>query len=670
MSAVASPRVSPPPRARPSRPKLLPGLAAAGAVALAALWISVESHGGKWPHALPDTLRAGVAGAALFAVCGYAPARLLAPRALAPHLWLLVLPLGAVCSSLALSLLGFLHVPFVVALVLVLAAGGGGAVATRLRLGPLRLDPSDSERSGARGLRLAWPLYLAAVVAALTLLPMFRVGIATVIGENPDSHLVVGAAEIVRKGPPTAVHTELGVDRVSPYWRSKYPIFYSLAAVSELSGLDPIAAFATLSALILALLALGFFLFAFHALRAGPRLALAAMALVAVDRVVTHVVVEPFYNQLWGTFALPFALLFGFRFVREPTRKDAILFGLFLALGAFAYPLMLPFPAVAIATAAFAVWRRRRAAGEPPGWVSALGLPKLPRVRVWVPLALLALPAVAVLMLGVTEKAYEASKVLAPGADLSGWSGNSPDFAFHRYFGLLDPVGIAAFALVAVGAAAVVGLTRARRSDAIGLAVMALGALLMGSYFQSRAYGEYLAFKTFAFLGPVVLCLAVVGLGALLERRGALRALGAAGLALLVASAVVGQRVELATRPLQVSPDVLELRDWSGRLPTDASVRIDIRPGAYQLWAGYMLAAHPVSARLPVLNTTYPHAPQGRKADYVLSETGAVPVDATGPPLSRNGSYALYRMDPSVTGPDVSSRKAIQGTIYGAAGGL
>jgi hypothetical protein len=525
-------------------------------------------------------------------------------------------------------------------------------------------------RAGGRDLRLAWPMYLAAIVAALTLLPLFRVGVASVMGENPDAHLVVGAAEVVRKGPPTAVHTELGVDQVSPYWRSKYPIFYSLAAVSALSGLDPIAAFATLSALILALLALGFFLFAFHALRAGPRLALAAMAIVAVDRVITHVVVLPFYNQLWGAFAMPFMLLFGLRFVREPTREDAILFGLFLALGAFAYPLMLPFPVVAVGVAGAVVWRERRAAGESPGWVAALGIPRL-RKRWWLPAAVLALPALLALGYGVTEKLVEVSKVLIPGTDLSGWSGNSPDFALHRYFGLLDPLGIAPVALVAVAGAAAIGVTRARRPDAVGLAAMAIGALVMGASFHWRSHGQYLEFKTFAFLGPVVLCLAVVGLGLLLSRRGALRALAGAGLALLTLSAVAGQRTELATRPVQVSPDVLELRDWSARVPKDASVLLDVPPSGIQLWAGYMLAAHPLSATLPVLNTTYPHPPRGHKADYVLSELRQEPLDTTGAPLFRNGSFALYRMDPSVPGPDVSSRKAIQGVpAHAGPGGL
>ena len=41
-----------------------------------------------------------------------------------------------------------------------------------------------------------------------------------------------------------------------------------------------------------------------------------------LDRVVTYVTVHPYYNQLWGTFALPFILAFGFLFLREPNREQ------------------------------------------------------------------------------------------------------------------------------------------------------------------------------------------------------------------------------------------------------------------------------------------------------------------------------------------------------------
>ena len=94
-------------------------------------------------------------------------------------------------------------------------------------------------------------------------------------------------------------------------WRSKYPIFYSLAAVSELSGLSVVAAFPLVAAALLAMASFGFFLFARYALRAPPWAALAAMAAVGLGRLPLHIADHPFYNELWALFALPFILTAG-----------------------------------------------------------------------------------------------------------------------------------------------------------------------------------------------------------------------------------------------------------------------------------------------------------------------------------------------------------------------
>ncbi len=49
------------------------------------------------------------------------------------------------------------------------------------------------------------------------------------------------------------------------------------------------------------------------------------MALVPFDRILVYLAVQPFYNQIWGVFALPLILLFGLRFLREPSRGAAAL---------------------------------------------------------------------------------------------------------------------------------------------------------------------------------------------------------------------------------------------------------------------------------------------------------------------------------------------------------
>jgi hypothetical protein len=72
-----------------------------------------------------------------------------------------------------------------------------------------------------------------------------------------------------------------------------------------------------------------------------------------------------------------------------------------------------------------------------------------------------------------------------------------------------------------------------------------------------------------------------------------------------------------------------------------------------------MLHDHPLSALAP-LGGFFPHPPLGRKADYVITfRPQPRPADAFGRPLYRNSQYELWRMRPSVPGPDVSHRGLI-----------
>ena len=612
--------------------------------------------------ALPAILRVGGVAVVLFGLCGYAPARALVRGELGAHRALLVLPLGAALSSLALAGLGILHVPLKVSLAIVIAVATLGA-----GLSLRRTVPPTAIAAGERSslIRIALPLMLAAIVGLISLLPSFRAGFPTVPGQNGDAILVVGSAVLLEHAPPTATRPDLPINHVPLEWRSKYPIYYALAAVSTLAGVDPIRAFATLSAVMLALSALGLFLFARYLLRAPPWLALLAVFLLPLDRIVVYVTIHPFYNELWGQFALPLMLLSGWRYLTSPDRRGAVLFASFTLLGLLAYPLLLPFPALFLVVRAVELWRKRRAAGRRPGWISALALPTLPR-WVWVPAIAAAVPVALVLGRGFLEKTGSALAVLAPWTSLAGWAGGQLPYLPLPYFlgmpgsNLVDYLGAGAVALLAWR-----GLIRLPADVRRPVAAMVAVTALIGLYFRLRPDGQLFYFKDLAFLGPYVLLLALVELAALAAvPRLRSAALGLAGCAAALVIVPLSAAREIDVTYPQVNPWVLQIRAWDHELPRGASVRIDVRPSGWQLWAAYMLVDHRRSALNP-MGGLFPHPPQGRKADYVISETSQPrPGDALGAPLARNLQFTLWRMNPRVPGPDVSSRGLIDDVTH------
>jgi len=272
-----------------------------------------------------------------------------------------------------------------------------------------------------------------------------------------------------------------------------------------------------------------------------------------------------------------------------------------------------------------------------------------------------AFPVVAVLVRGFAEKALSALDVLLPGTSLANWSGTGlPYLPWPRFVGMpgsgtLDYLGLAAVCLLAVA-----GLRRVRGELRVPLAVMVVVAALIGAYFRLRGQGQLFFFKDLAFVGPYVLLLALLALAGLAASPRRLAAI-AGGAGLLAALVVVpaGAAREIDGTFDNASPSILALRAWDRQLPRDASIRIDVPPSGYQLWAEYMLHDHPLSALDP-LGGFFPHAPLGRKADYVLAFRGlGRPADAIGRPLLQNLQFQLYRMNPAVPGPDVSHRGLI-----------
>jgi hypothetical protein len=619
-------------------------LALAGLIvfALAALsW-----HFNARPHqdafaAVPDTLRALAGMLVVFGACGFGLVALLLPSALRRYEPLWILPTGACSAGIALTILGFAAVPYRVGLVLVLAAGVGLGVYAVRRRGLPELEPAA----------LAWPLFLAFVVLTVALVPMLFVQhYAAPVGTGSDAHVATGTAEFLKHSYPTGVDISQPINRMPPLWKSKFSIYYSFAAVSSISGLATWQLLAPLIAALLAMAAVGLFLVARELLGAPVAVAVVAMALAGLDRMALYTGLNPYLNQTWGFFAMPFTLVLGWWMVqpgltRRARRGTIVLFALFALVLVFAYPLAAPIPALPIVIFIWSERRRRIAAGE-----RVLRLGDLYRGRrslIWlIPLAAL----LAVPVYGAGQKALSAAQVLAPGTSLQGWGGDIGHFVPFNYFlslpnSLLGTVLVAGVLLLALH-----GLTAVPRSLAWGLGVLSLIGLLLAVYFRQRLYGYYFHFKLLAFVGPLLMLIAAVG-------AGRIRRWGPAILAVFCIATAGSIVAEIKHTGRQLPQATIELSAWAKALPQDASVRLDMWP-PNQLWAAYFLASRPLCSQLPLLGTDYPHVPYSRKADYVVATLDrGKPADAIGAPLKTNDGYNLYRENPNVPGTDSCSQR-------------
>jgi hypothetical protein len=620
--------------------------------------------------AIHAVLRVGAAAVGLFAVAGFGITRLALPSALRRHELLWVLPIGACAAALELTALGYAAVPFHVSLGIVLALGLAlGAIALRRAGPPARPRP-------LRG--VAWPLYVAAVVAAIALIPMFRAGFATVEGDGSDAHLAVGTAQFLQHHYPLSHVVGNPVDQVPLVWRSKTPIYYALAATSSLSGLEPYQSISTTAAVMLALAVIGFFLLARELLGSNLLGAVAAMALVGLDRMVLHTIMHPYFNQTWGFFTLAFATVLAWTAVgdggRMRTRGGVGLLLLFLAIGAFAYPLAAPIPVLAL----LAFWlrdrRERRARGEP---VRSLDPRRLVRERSrqtrWTLITLAVILIVP--LVGVIEKLSTGLNVAVdPTATLRFWAGDlSTYFPEHEFVSLASTTALYV-ALPFFAIALWLALRPRPRSLRAGLlAIIALG-VLGGIWFRERNYGYYFDFKLLAFVGPVLVTTVAVGFSRLLpaalpswrrDRTGALRvaAVGVAGVAALVAffaTALAGARGELLQTQNELPRTVIAVRALEHRLGPGKSIRLDMN-APLQIWVSYFLASEPLCSQRPLLATSYPHVEISRKADYILADHGTLrPFDADGPPVMMVGQFRLYRERAGVPGPNFCSRARVQ----------
>ncbi|HEX3691189.1 MAG TPA: hypothetical protein VHV28_15925 [Solirubrobacteraceae bacterium] len=628
-------------------------------LALAIALLALAWHANAKPRhealsAIPDALRALAATVVLFGAAGFGLVRVLLPDALRVYEPLWILPTGACVAGLALTVLGFAHVPYAAGLALVLAGGLGlGAYAVRRRGWP-ELDLK----------RLGWPVLLMAVVTFVALVPMLLAQhYAAPIGTGSDAHVAAGTAQFLKHAYPTSVNVSQPINQMPPTWQSKYPIYYAFAAVSSLSGLATWQVLATLAAAMLGLAAAGMFLVAREVLRAPVAAALIGMVAAGLDREALHTILNPYFNQTWGFFAMPFTLVLGWWVVqpglgRRQRQATALLLALFALVLVFAYPLAAPIPAVPIAVFVWREWRRKLRAGEPVFHPRDLYDPAhRRRSLLWlIPVcALLVVPAI-----GVGQKVAGAIKVLAPGNSLQSWGGDLPGFIPFNYFVSLPRPLYFVPATVIVFALAAYGLRRSSRSLALGLGgLMAIG-ILLSVYLRHRAYGYYFHFKLLAFIGPLVMVMAAAG-------AAHMRRWGPALLALLVLATAGSAVAELDATGSQLPQATIQLAGWARALPRDASIRLDMWPPD-ELWTAYFLSAHRLCSQLPLLDTDYPHVMLWRKADFIVATIPAGrPPDAIGPVLRRNSGYRLYRENPAVPGPDTCTQRRFD-RIYTGAG--
>jgi hypothetical protein len=596
---------------------------------------------------IPDALRVLGAFVVLFGVTGFGVTHLLLPDRLRRYELLWVLPAGACSTGLTMTVLGFAHVPYAVNLPLTALAGLALSVAAvRHRGWP--------EREDAR--RLAWPAFLAVLVLVTALIPMISIQhFAGPVGEGSDAHVATGAANFLQHAYPTSVDVHQPINQMPQTWRSKFPIYYAYAGVATISGLATWQAMAAIAASLLALAAIGLFLVAFEVFGAPAGIALAAMGLAGLDRMALHTVIHPYFNQTWGFFALPFTLALGWAAVQPGLSRRArsaawALLAIFALVLVLAYPLAAPIPAVPLLVFILSAWRRRVRAGERVrirdlyrGWRSLLWI---------VPLAvLLAFPAV-----GVYQKVDGAITVLSPGHSLASWGGDLQSYIpFDQFFSLPHgPEGAILFALVA--ALTVLGLRGRDRAIQFGLGGLLVVGIAVAVYLRHRAFGYYFHFKLLAFIGPLVVLIAAIG-------AGRLRRAGIVALAILAAATFYSDEQEIRHNGLQVMPEMLALSGWAQSLPPHATVRLDM-PGNVQIWVAYFMDSRPLCSQTPLLGTDYSHVPISRKADFILAAiAGGHPHDATGPPITGNGMFALWREKPSVPGPNRCSFRR-QSRIY------
>jgi hypothetical protein len=624
------------PSGRPGR-RWDPELLTVAVVVLAAVVLALAIHAHHL-QGVPGILRASLASLILFVVCGDALAYVLIPARLRAVRPVFALALGAAAGALVLTAFGVAHVPLHISLWLTLAIAIAASVIVRRRGLQPAAEPGASLPVWRRE-RVTWIAVLV-VVWLVALIPLARTGADTIWGQNPDAEQVAGIAVLFQHVSPTGTDNALALDTVPREWRFRYPIFYPLAAASNLSHDDPIRVFPAIIALLIVIAAFGFGILAVECLGAPTRAGPAVAAIIGFTWTTLHLGWHPYWNQLWGYAMFPYALLFGWRAVKSWQVRDAVLFVFVLLMLWLAYPLALPYPVVIVGAQAIAYWRRPQ-------------LSSLRRTRWWIAVPvvlLLLLPAVV----GAVLKLKEAlSQLLSSGSTL--WGGD-----IHHFlgFGLFVGAGGGIIPALIVLAIAAWGLRALEPRPRLALGIVLAGLCLLDLRFRLASSGAYMDFKHLSFVGVVVLTLAASAvMRVLYSAAGRARLVAGAAVLIWVLAAVVQDRRDGIDLPQQVSPQMFQIRQWMSEIPAHATVRVDIPPNGYQIWAVNMVGSHPVSSSDPIRGTTYAYAYGGYRADYALAQRynpaygpeSKVPEPpeyfAVNPPVFENSQFVLRKID-------------------------
>ena len=234
------------------------------------------------------------------------------------------------------------------------------------------------------------------------------------------------------------------------------------------------------------------------------------------------------------------------------------------------------------------------------------------------------------------------TRVLAPGYSLVNWGG---DLTRLLPRALLPRLRRGRLRRWPGCCCSIVGLVAraapAPRDIRWGLGGIVAFGVLAALYFRPREYGWYFHFKALAFVAPLGVTRRRRRPGAAEVGRGSAR------------GADLPRRRDAQRRRAGDRHDVRPAAQEHARaqarrraLPPDASVRLDMPADGRQLWAGIILSGQPLCSQRPVLETSYPHVPVSRKADYVLvDDDWRKPFDAVGPP--RHDARPLRAVPPA-----------------------
>ena len=346
---------------------------------------------------------------------------------------------------------------------------------------------------------------------------------------------------------------------------------------------------------------------------------------------------------------MPFAFVLAWWAVTARSRGGLALLGLLAAIGTFAYPLMLPIPAMALAVW---LWPERHRFGVR---ARLRGLWHGRRTLVWlIPLGVILILPLA----GVAEKFGSAANVvLNPTRTLQSWGGDLTGYYEEAWF-FAAPSAAQLIVIAPLLIARRRAVLRGRYRRCCGRASPSSSRSRWSSRcgFACASSASTSTSRSSRSCAPLVLVAAVTGLARLRDRR-----LAYVAIAIVFAGAYEGASDELDRTFDQLPKRVLELRALTADVPEGDSIRIDVIP-TEQNWVAFMLHKRPLCSQRPLLGTSYPRVRASRRADWILTKRRVpAPADSTGRPARLLEDFVLWRAAPGLPGRENCSQAMVQG---------